>query len=65
VVTAQSGIPGDVPPKSILSGSPGIENKQWLKNVAALNRLPDLQRTVRELESEIVRLRERIGARAG
>ncbi len=65
VVTAQSGVPGDVPPKSILSGSPGIENKQWLKNVAALNRLPDLQRTVRELEAEIVRLRERIGARAG
>lgn len=63
VVTAQSGVPGDVPPKSMLSGSPGIENRQWLKNVAALNRLPDLQKTVRELEAELARLKERIAPR--
>jgi len=59
VVTAKSGIPSDVPPKSLYSGYPAIENRQWLKNTAALNRLPDLQRRVWELESEIEKLKKR------
>jgi UDP-3-O-[3-hydroxymyristoyl] glucosamine N-acyltransferase len=57
VLTAQSGVPNDVPPNSLYSGYPAVENREWLKNVAALNRLPDLQRRVRELESEIERLK--------
>jgi UDP-3-O-[3-hydroxymyristoyl] glucosamine N-acyltransferase len=59
VVTAKSGIPGDIPPKALYSGYPAIENRQWLKNTAALNRLPDLQRRVWELESEIEKLKKR------
>ena len=59
VVTAKSGIPSDIPPKSLYSGYPAIENRQWLKNTAALNRLPDLQRRVWELESEIEKLKKR------
>jgi UDP-3-O-[3-hydroxymyristoyl] glucosamine N-acyltransferase len=57
VLTAQSGVPNDVPPQSLYSGYPAVENREWLKTVAALNRLPDLQRRVRELESEIERLK--------
>jgi UDP-3-O-[3-hydroxymyristoyl] glucosamine N-acyltransferase len=57
VVTAKSGIPSDIPPKSLYSGYPAIENRQWLKNTAALNRLPDLQRRVWELESEVEKLK--------
>jgi UDP-3-O-[3-hydroxymyristoyl] glucosamine N-acyltransferase len=60
VLTAQSGVPNDVPSKSLYSGYPAIENKQWLKNMAALNRLPELQRTVHELGAEIARLKERL-----
>lgn len=59
VLTAQSGVPNDVPAKSLYSGYPAIENKLWLKNMAALNRLPELQRTVHELEAEIARLKEK------
>jgi len=59
VVTAQSGIPNDVPPRSLYSGYPAVENRQWLKTTAALNRLPDLQRRVWELESEIEKLKSR------
>lgn len=59
VVTAKSGIPSDIPPKSLYSGYPAIENRQWLKNTAALNRLPDLQRRVWELESELEKLKKR------
>jgi UDP-3-O-[3-hydroxymyristoyl] glucosamine N-acyltransferase len=57
VLTAQSGIPGDVPARSLYSGYPAVENRDWLKAMAALNRLPELQRRVRELETEIERLR--------
>ena len=57
VLTAQSGVPNDVPAHSLYSGYPAVENREWLKTVAALNRLPDLQRRVRELESEIEKLK--------
>ena len=59
VVSAQSGIPSDLPGGKQYSGYPCVEQKQWLKNAAALNRLPDLQRRVRELEAEIERLKSR------
>ena len=59
VVTAKSGIPNDVPPRVLFSGYPAVENRQWLKNVAALNRLPELQRRVWELEQEVATLKAR------
>jgi len=59
VITAQSGIPNDVPPRSMYSGYPAVENRQWLKAMAALNHLPELQKRVRELEAEIEKLKSR------
>ncbi len=59
VVTAQSGVPNDVPARSLFSGYPAVENRQWLKTMAALNRLPDLQKRVRTLEAEIEKLKSR------
>jgi UDP-3-O-[3-hydroxymyristoyl] glucosamine N-acyltransferase len=59
VVTAKSGVPSDIPARTMYSGYPAAENRQWLKTMAALNRLPDLQRRVWELESEIERLKRR------
>ena len=57
VITAKSGVPNDVPVAGLYSGYPAVENRQWLKTQAALNRLPDLQRKVRELEEEIANLK--------
>jgi UDP-3-O-[3-hydroxymyristoyl] glucosamine N-acyltransferase len=58
ILTAQSGVPGDVPAGQLFSGYPAMENKQWLKCVAAFNHLPELVRTVRELKSELEDLRK-------
>jgi UDP-3-O-[3-hydroxymyristoyl] glucosamine N-acyltransferase len=58
IVTAQSGLPRDVPAGSVRSGSPAVDNGLWLKYTAALNRLPELQRRVRALESEIDKLKQ-------
>jgi UDP-3-O-[3-hydroxymyristoyl] glucosamine N-acyltransferase len=59
VITAGSGIPGDVPPGAIHSGKPAVDNRLWLKVTAALNRLPDTIKRVRELEAEVKELKAR------
>jgi UDP-3-O-[3-hydroxymyristoyl] glucosamine N-acyltransferase len=53
VITAQSGVPNDVPAKSLYSGYPAVANREWLKMMAALNRLPELQKRVAQLEAEL------------
>ncbi len=59
VITAQSGVPNDVPAHALYSGYPAVDNRQWLKTMAALNRLPELQKRVRELETEMEQLKGR------
>src|SRR5580700_6531374 len=53
VITAQSGVPNDVPAHSMYSGYPAVENREWLKMMAALRRLPKLQKRVQKLEEEL------------
>jgi UDP-3-O-[3-hydroxymyristoyl] glucosamine N-acyltransferase len=59
IVSAQSGVPNDLPAKGFYSGYPAMENREWLKCVAAFNRLPDLVKTVRQLEAEVAKLTAR------
>jgi UDP-3-O-[3-hydroxymyristoyl] glucosamine N-acyltransferase len=49
VATAQSGIPNDVAPGAIVSGYPAMDNRQWLRSVAAFSRLPEMIRDLRAL----------------
>jgi UDP-3-O-[3-hydroxymyristoyl] glucosamine N-acyltransferase len=53
IATAQSGIPNDVEAGKMVSGYPAIENRQWLRTVAAFNKLPELARKIRELEGKL------------
>ena len=53
LVYAQSGLAADVSPHSKVGGSPAVDARLWLKISAALNRLPELQKRVRELEAEL------------
>ena len=59
MITAQSGLPHDLDGGHHYSGSPCVDHRQWLKNAAALNRMPELQRRIRELEAEIERIKSR------
>ena len=52
VITAQSGIHADVPPRTIQSWSPQMDNKLYLKVSAVLRRLPEMQKTLRRLAGE-------------
>lgn len=50
IATAQSGIPNDVAPGKVVSGYPAIENRQWLRSVALVNRLPELIRSLKQIK---------------
>jgi UDP-3-O-[3-hydroxymyristoyl] glucosamine N-acyltransferase len=56
MVTAQSGVPGSVEAGKIISGSPAIENKDWLRSTAAFAKLPKILKAVRDLERRVSRL---------
>jgi UDP-3-O-[3-hydroxymyristoyl] glucosamine N-acyltransferase len=47
IVTPQSGVAGDIPAGAVVSGTPAIDHKLWLKVSALLSRLPDIAKTVR------------------
>ncbi len=50
VATAQTGIPNDVDAGAVVSGYPAMDNRSWLKMVAAATRLPEILKRLRELE---------------
>jgi UDP-3-O-[3-hydroxymyristoyl] glucosamine N-acyltransferase len=58
VVYAQSGIGGDVPAGAMMSGSPAFEAREWLRAVTAFPKLPELLRTMRQLEKRLKALED-------
>jgi UDP-3-O-[3-hydroxymyristoyl] glucosamine N-acyltransferase len=55
-LTAQTGVPNDVPAGVVYSGYPAMDNLAWRKSVTVFNRLPDLQKEVRELREVVSKL---------
>jgi len=58
VIYAQSGIGGDVPAGAVMSGSPAFDAREWLRAVTAFQKLPELLKTVRQLERHLKALAE-------
>ncbi len=52
-VGAQSGVAHDVEDGAVVSGSPAVAHKEWLRNSAALGGLADLVREVRALRRRV------------
>jgi UDP-3-O-[3-hydroxymyristoyl] glucosamine N-acyltransferase len=63
-LTAQSGVPTDVPGGAIYSGYPAMDNLAWRKSVAVFNRLPELQKEIRELRAAVRELEQSRGSDA-
>ena len=59
IVTAQTGVTKDVPPKGVVSGSPALDRRTHLKELAALSKLPEALQEMRKLRREIDELRNR------
>src|SRR6202012_3071339 len=62
VVYAQSGIGGDVEAGHLMSGSPAFEAREWLRAITAFPKLPDILKTMRQLEKRLAAL-EQAGAK--
>ncbi|VXD11400.1 UDP-3-O-acylglucosamine N-acyltransferase [Planktothrix serta PCC 8927] len=50
IVTAQSGVHSDIQPGDIVSGSPALANRLYLKTCAVYKRLPELYQSLKALE---------------
>jgi UDP-3-O-[3-hydroxymyristoyl] glucosamine N-acyltransferase len=64
IVYAQSGVGGDVSAGARISGSPAFESRDWLRAATAFPKLPELLRTVRELEKRVHELESRASQRS-
>lgn len=53
VITAKSATSHNVAPGKMLSGIPAFDNREWLRSIAAFQRLGEMQRTLRQLEARI------------
>jgi UDP-3-O-[3-hydroxymyristoyl] glucosamine N-acyltransferase len=53
IVYAQSGIGGDVAPKTRISGSPAFAANEWLRAVTAFQKLPEMLKSIRELKKRV------------
>jgi UDP-3-O-[3-hydroxymyristoyl] glucosamine N-acyltransferase len=56
IVYAQSGIGGDVEAGARVSGSPAFAASEWLRAVTAFPKLPELLKTIRDLQKKVERL---------
>jgi UDP-3-O-[3-hydroxymyristoyl] glucosamine N-acyltransferase len=58
IVYAQSGVGGDVPSGAVISGSPAFDRGEWLRAITAFPKLPELLKTMRQLERRLLRLEQ-------
>ncbi|MGH9612720.1 MAG: UDP-3-O-(3-hydroxymyristoyl)glucosamine N-acyltransferase, partial [Bryobacteraceae bacterium] len=56
IVYAQSGVGGDVEAGAAISGSPAFDAKEWLRAITAFPKLPELLKTMRQLEKRLQKL---------
>jgi UDP-3-O-[3-hydroxymyristoyl] glucosamine N-acyltransferase len=56
IIYAQSGIGGDVQEGAVMSGSPAFDSRDWLRAITAFPKLPELLKTVRQLEKRLAQL---------
>jgi UDP-3-O-[3-hydroxymyristoyl] glucosamine N-acyltransferase len=61
MVGAQSGVPNSLEANAGYSGYPAMPHKNWLKTMAVVPRLPEMRKTVGDLEKRIKELEQKLG----
>lgn len=54
IASAQAGVHGNVAPGEIVSGSPAVSHKIYLKVSALYSRLPDMYQTLKRLQKQLI-----------
>jgi UDP-3-O-[3-hydroxymyristoyl] glucosamine N-acyltransferase len=60
MVGAQSGVGQDLSPNQAYSGSPTIPHRDWLRMVMTLPRVPEMRKTLMEIEKRLTKIEEAI-----
>ena len=53
ILTAQSAVSHDIPAGKVISGSPGFDNRVWLRAVTIFQRLPELLKRLDRVEKKL------------
>jgi UDP-3-O-[3-hydroxymyristoyl] glucosamine N-acyltransferase len=53
ILTAQSAVSHDIAPGKVISGSPGFDNRVWLRAVTIFQRLPELLKRLDRVEKRV------------
>ncbi|MEM6867893.1 MAG: UDP-3-O-(3-hydroxymyristoyl)glucosamine N-acyltransferase [Cyanobacteria bacterium P01_C01_bin.121] len=53
IASAQAGIVSNVPPGEIVSGSPAMPHKIFLKSSAIIKRLPEMAKTIKKIQQQL------------
>jgi UDP-3-O-[3-hydroxymyristoyl] glucosamine N-acyltransferase len=53
ILTAQSAVSHDIPAGKVISGSPGFDNRVWLRAVTLFQRLPELLKRLDRVEKKL------------
>jgi len=61
IVGAQAGVSKDIPPGSVVLGSPATPHGKFKRQVAAVARLPEMRKLLRALEERLAALESRLG----
>lgn len=62
IIGAQAGVMQDIEPGQVMLGSPAMPHKQTMQQMAALCRLPEMRRQLRELQQQVAALAQQAGA---
>ena len=62
ILTAQSAVSHDVPAGKVISGSPGFDNRVWLRAVSLFPRLPELAKRLDRVEKKLAAQEQSEGA---
>ena len=60
IIGPQTGVSRDIAPGEVVSGSPQMPHRDWLKTAAVFSRLPEMRRQLRDLERQVETLQKRL-----
>ncbi len=62
MVGAQSGVGHDLPANQVFTGSPAIPHREWLRSVTVFPKLPEMRRTLIEIEKRLKKIEETLSS---
>jgi UDP-3-O-[3-hydroxymyristoyl] glucosamine N-acyltransferase len=59
MIGSQSGVPKSIPSGKVVSGTPAMPHRLWLKTSAIIKRLPEFNEQLRDLEKRVAEMEKK------